>query len=199
MKTSTLSPSNLWQSCGEPSAAWFLVWMPLVLLALENGATLASAMARLIAVLLVAGVIWARGLGPGGRLAERLFVAFWAGSWAAALGALVTASSWTSTARGSAGLLATLLVGAGWLGWAYHQRQELQSARPNPSPPFEDLQQTRATATSIVMAWLLTVFVFALLFSAKNAHWGDGLVLTVSLSFFTVFQQGSNVNTESSV
>lgn len=195
MKSPAVSPTFLWQSCGEPSAAWFLVWMPPALLALESDATLASAMVRLLAVLLVAGMIWARGLGPGGVLAERLFVATWAGSWAGALGALVTAGAWPSSVLGSIGLFVTLFVGAGWLGWAYHERQELRSSRSG-TTPFGAARKAPATIISIVMAWLLATILFALMVSSKNAHWGDGFVFAMSLGCFTAFQRGSFVRAE---
>ncbi len=189
MRSSVASPTFLWQSCSEPSAAWFLVWMPLALLAVDGNATLGSAMVRLLAVLMVSGLIWARGLGPGGALAERVFVTAWAGSWAAALSALVTAGGWSSSVGGSIGLFATLLVGAGWLGWAYHERQELQTARRS-AAPFDASHKEPASPATIVAAWLLAALLFALMVASNNAHWADGLVLLTSLACFTAFQRG---------
>lgn len=189
MKNSLASPTFLWQSCSEPSAAWFLVWMPLVLLVLDGEATLDSAMVRLLAVLLVSGLIWARGLGPGGALAERVFVAIWAGCWAAALGALVTNGGWSSSIIGSLGLVGTLFVGAGWLAWAYQERQQLRSA-PRSVVPFGSSHKEPSTPATIVAAWLLAALLFALMVASRNAHWTDGFVLLTSLACFTAFQRG---------
>ncbi len=190
MKLSVASPTFFWQSCSEPSAAWFLVWAPLALLALDGHATLGSAMVRLLAVLMVSGLIWARGLGPGTALAERVFVAAWAGTWAAALGALVTTGSEFYSVVGSMGLFATLFVGAGWLGWAYHERQELRAVWRGKTPFDATHREAPATLATIVAAWVLAALLFALMASAKGAHWSDGLVLLTSLACFTMFQRG---------
>ncbi|MCH7665997.1 MAG: hypothetical protein IH936_08725 [Acidobacteria bacterium] len=189
MRNSVASPTFLWQSCAEPSAAWFLLWMPLALLALDGDATLGSAMVRLLAVLMVSALIWARGLGPGGALAERVFVAAWAGSWAATLGALVTAGGWSSSVGGYIGLVGTLFVGAGWLAWAYQKRQELRSARRS-AVPFDASHKEPASPATIVAAWLLAALLFSVMIVSRNAHWGDGLVLLTSLACFTAFQRG---------
>jgi len=189
MKLTVASPRFLWQSCAQPSAAWFLVWMPLSLLLLDGNASATSAMARLLAVLMVSALIWARGLGPGGALADRVFVAFWAGAWAAALGTLVTAGGWSSSMAGLASLFGTLLVGAGWLGWAYHERQELQSDRCGEESGVFSHDKPYSLGT-IALTWLLAALVFVLALSTFDAHWSDGVVLVSSMICFTVFQRG---------
>lgn len=185
MRLSNISPGFLWQSCGEPAAAWFLVWMPCLLVAMDGEATVSSAMVRLFAILLVAAAIWARGLGPTDALSERVFVAGWACSWAAALGSVIIAGELTS-ATGWLGL-PTLLVGAGWLGWAYHQRQELHDASPEPRS-FPATPRNPVTLTTLSMAWLLVVLFFTLMAASRNAHWADAFALAIGLICFTAFQ-----------
>lgn len=187
MRSLLASPSALWQSCAAPSAAWFLVWMSPALLLLDAGATLSSAMARLLAVLVVAGLLWARGLGPGGDLADRVFVAAWAASWAAVLGTLVTSGSWSSSAEGSVALFATLFIGAGWLGWAFHERHELLSERAKQTADGS-VEPPGARGWTILAAWLIASSLLALLVAFRGAHWSEGLAQFVALSCFTAFQ-----------
>ncbi len=189
MESHLPSPAFFWRSCGEPPAAWFLVGMPLALLALDNGSSLGAAMARLLAVLLVAALIWARGLGPGGAWHERLFVCAWAATWAGALGAAVTGAAWAASGAGLAGLFAALLVGAGWLGWASHARHELRLAMTR-SPLPRRSEKTPASGTAVVTAWLLAALVSGLALSSGQAHWGDAIALSVALGLFTAFQRG---------
>lgn len=189
MPSQTTAPTFFWRSCGEPSAAWFLVWMPFVLLALEDGSSLGSAMIRLLAVLLVAALIWARGLGPSGLWPERFFVGVWAAAWTGALGLLVTAGGWPSTSLGNAALLAALLVGAAWLSGACQMRQDLRKALSAGSL-FGREREPSASSGTIVGAWLLTAGLFALALSVSNAHWADGVVLVLALGGFTLFQRG---------
>lgn len=195
MRMTFASSNSLWRSCAEPGAAWFLVWMPLALLLFDPTASASNAMARFLAVLLVAALLWARGLGPRGAVADRLFVAAWVGSWAAALGTLVTAGAWTASATGSVALFGTLLIGAGWLGWAFHERQELLlSHRSEASPESSSAAPTRPAA--ILAAWLLAFSVLAVLVRSGHAHWSDGIVLFVSLACFTAFQATPSVEAE---
>jgi hypothetical protein len=169
--------------------------MPLVLLALDTQASLSSAMARGLAVLMVSGLIWARGLGPRGALADRLFVSVWVGSWAAALGALVTSGSWSTSTAGSAALLATLFVGAGWLGWAFHERQQLVAV--SATEIRQDPSHTGpAKPATIAAAWLLASGTLALLIWSKSAHWSDSVVVLLALASFTAFQMGPAVEDE---
>ncbi|MFQ5525333.1 MAG: hypothetical protein ACE5GX_03655 [Thermoanaerobaculia bacterium] len=195
MSSHLTSPTFFWRSCGEPSAAWFLVWMPLVLLALENTPSLASAMARLLAVLLVAGLIWARGLGPVGPWPARLFVSAWAAVWAAALGLLVTAGGWPITRLGSIALGTALLVGAAWLGWACQVRHDLRKALAA-GPRFGVSPDRAANTSTIAVVWLLSAALFTFAIIAGNAHWADGLVIALALGAFTAFQLGSLAQSE---
>lgn len=187
MKAQATSPTFLWQSCGTPSATWFLVLMPLVLLALAGDSSLASAMVRLLAVLLVAGLIWARGRGPSGTWAERIFIGAWAAAWTAALGTLVTAGDGPASLVGSLSLISALVVGAGWLGWVCQLRQDLQTTLAK-EPQFRIRVEPPANHLAIGAAWLSAALLLALALVSGNAHWGDAIVLASALAAFTAFQ-----------
>lgn len=187
MNSSEASKMFLWRSCGEPGASWFLVWMPLVLLALGGPPSLPASMIRLLAVLLVAGLIWARGRGPSGKWPERLFVGAWAAAWAAALGTLATSGALPGSAAGSTTLLAALVVGAGWLGWVCQLRQDLRVAATR-QPAAAERSEDSSSSKAVGLVWGLTALLLSLALLWENAHWGDAVVLACALSGFTAFQ-----------
>lgn len=189
MKLHVLTPGWLWRCCGLPGSAWFLVFLPFALLAADSSPSLPAAMARLLAVLLIAGLLWARGLGPVGTWPDRFFVAGWTGGWAAGLGWLAVAAEWRASTIASSGMALAILVGAGWLGWTYHLRQQLGRAEARESGS-DSTESAMADASTVAIVWIAASLTFSMFFRASSAHWGDGLVVLVALLFFTVFQHG---------
>ncbi len=185
MSSTVTYAMKLWQSCASPTAGWLLVGLPFALLALGAGQDVAGAMTRLLAVLLVAGLLWARGLGPAGLWADRVFTALWLLGWAGALGSITTARGWPESPSGSLSFVVALFVGAGWLSWAVHQRLEA----PRDAEFDTDAPAMPAPPVAVVATWTLAVLAFALLYREGLVGWADSVVVGSALALFTAFQR----------
>lgn len=188
MSSSTSAPIRIWQSCGSPTASWFLVGLPLALILIDTAPALPSAMARLMSVLLVAALLWARGLGPVGTWPDRLFTGAWILGWAGALGAIATFTGWPGSTAENAGFLLTLLIGAAWLGGAVNERLERSLPKRLEAAVTEGLDFDPAGPPAITSAWAVSSMIFFALYRFGAAHWADSFSVGAALALFTLFQ-----------
>ena len=104
---------------------WLLLWVPLLLIALDASPSLTSAMIRLGTVLLLGALAWGMGRGPAGPWAERLFAALLLVSWFIAFGTAFREQGAPSSLAARLAVAAGLLVGPAVLLWAWRRRSQM--------------------------------------------------------------------------
>ena len=109
----------------EPHPGWFLIWLPVLLIAFDDSPDLGSAMIRLAAVLLLGMVAWGLGRGPAGVWAERLFAALLLLAWFAVCATSFRLHGAPASMPARLAVTLGLLLGPALMLWAWRRRARL--------------------------------------------------------------------------
>lgn len=167
----------------EPHPGWFLLWMPLLLIVLDESSDLGSAMIRLAAVLLIGMLAWGLGRGPAGAWAERVFAALLLMGWFAVCGTAFRLHSVPASIAARLAVTAGLLLGPVFLLWAWRHRSGMV-------PVVDEAGVVAEPGSPAALVRLVAVVVAALylldrLFGLQGA---DLLVIGTGLALYTTFR-----------
>jgi hypothetical protein len=175
--------NGILQARAEPHPGWFLLWLPLLLIALDDSPDLSSSMIRLAAVLLLGMLAWGMGRGPAGPWAERGFAALLLVAWFAVCGTTFRLHGVPASMPARLAVTAGLLLGPVFLLWAWNRR-----ARMVPVVDEAGVVAEPASAAALVKVLALVVialFVLDRLFGVQRA---DLLVIGTGLVLYTTFR-----------
>lgn len=109
----------------EPHAGWYLLWLPLVPIAVDRSPEPTAAMLRLAAVLLLGILVWGLGRGPAGAWAERGFATLLLVGWFAVCGTAFRLYGVPAATPERLAVTAGLLLGPLFLLWAWRRRARM--------------------------------------------------------------------------
>ncbi len=183
MRSRSRRSNGLLPARSEPHPGWFLLWMPLVLIVLDDSPDLASAMFRLAAVLLLGMLAWGMGRGPAGAWAERGFAALLLVAWFAVCGTSFRLHGVPVSIPARLAVTAGLLLGPVFLLWAWRRRSRMV-------PVVDEAGLVAEPGSAAALARVLAVVVVALLvldrmFGLQRA---DLLVIGTGLVLYTTFR-----------
>ncbi len=182
MRASAASPGSLAKICGEPHPAWFLLWLPLTMVAVDDSPELAGAMARLLAVLLIAALTWATGRGAAGRRAEGGFSALFLVGWFAAAGTIFRLDGPASSIVARLAVSGGLLLGPALLIWAWHRRSQMT---PATDARFE---ATHGSAAGLLAYAAVAALALTVLDRLIGLHAADLLVVGTGVCLYVLFR-----------
>ena len=173
--------SALLRPHAEPHPGWFLLWLPVLLIAFDNSPDLSSAMVRLAAVLLLGMVAWGLGRGPAGVWAESLLAALLLVAWFAVCA--TTFQLHGAPASMPAPLAAGLLLGPALMLWAWRRRARLVAVVDEAGAVAEP-----GSAAALARTVALVVVALVVLDRLLGLQAADLLVIGTGLVLYTTFR-----------
>ena len=175
--------NRLLKAHAEPHPGWFLLWMPLLLIVLDDSPDLGSAMLRLAAVLLLGMLAWGMGRGPAGAWVERGFAALLLVAWFAVCGTAFRLNGVPESVPARLAVTAGLLLGPVFLLWAWRRRSGMV-------PVVDEAGVVAEPGSAVALMRVLALVVVALfvldrLFGLQGA---DLLVIGTGLALYTTFR-----------
>ena len=174
---------GIWRAQAEPHPGWFLLWMPLLLIALDDSPNLTSAMIRLAAVLLLGMLAWGMGRGPAGPWVERGFAALLLVAWFAVCGTTFRLHGVPPSMPARLAVAGGLLLGPGFLLWAWKRR-----SRMVPVVDEAGLVAEPGSAGALIGMGALIVVALLVLDRLFGLQPADLLVIGTGLTLYTTFR-----------
>ncbi len=175
--------SGLLRARAEPHPGWFLLWLPLLLIALDDSPDLTSSMIRLAAVLLLGMLAWGMGRGPAGPWAERGFAALLMVGWFAVCGTAFGLHGVPVSIPARLAVTAGLLLGPVFLLWAWRRRERMV-----PVVDEAGLVAEPGSAGALLRMLVLVVAALFVLDRILGLQRADLLVIGTGLVLYTTFR-----------
>lgn len=181
---STNDPSRrILRAQAEPHPGWFLLWLPLLLIAFDSSPDLSSAMLRLATVLLLGMLAWGMGRGPAGPWAERGFAALLLVAWFAVCGTAFRLHGVSDSIPVRLAVTAGLLLGPAFLLWAWRRRERMV-----PVVDEAGLVAEPGSPAGLVGVLVLVVVALLVLDRLLGLQPADLLVIGTGLVLYTTFR-----------
>ena len=175
--------SGLLKPHAGPHPGWFLLWLPVLLIAFDDSPDLSSAMVRLAAVLLLGMVAWGLGRGPAGPWAERLFAALLLVAWFAVCGTTFQLHGAPASMPARLAVTAGLLLGPALMLWAWRRRARLVPVVDEAGAVAEP-----GSAAALARTVALVVVALVVLDRLLGLQAADLLVIGTGLALYTTFR-----------
>jgi hypothetical protein len=175
--------SGILRARAEPHPGWFLLSLPLLLIAFDDSRDLTSAMIRLAAVLLLGMLAWGMGRGPAGPWAERGFAALLLVAWFAVCGTTFRLHGVPVSMPARLTVTAGLLLGPVFLLWAWRRRARMAPVVDEGG--FVARPGSAAASLRVLALVVVALFVLDRLFGLQRA---DLLVIGTALVLYTTFR-----------
>ncbi len=161
---------------------WILLWVPPLLIALDDSPDLSSAMLRLAAVLLIGTLAWGMGRGPAEPGAERAFAALLLVAWFAACGTAFREQGVPPSIPARLAMAAALLLGPGFLYWAWQRRSRMMRVVDAAGA------LTRSPTGSLIKVALIIAVALVGVDRAFGLQTGDLLVIGTGIALFATLR-----------
>ncbi len=161
---------------------WLLLWVPPLLIAIDDSPDLTSAMLRLAAVLLIGTLAWGMGRGPAGPRAERAFAALLLVAWFVTCGTAFREQGVPPSIPARLAMTAALLLGPGFLYWAWVRRSRMMRVVDAAGA------LTRSPTGSLVKVAVIIAVALLGIHRAFGLQTGDLLVIGTGIALFATLR-----------